>query len=515
MKHLMIEAFELKEKGYYKQSIELFYKMLAKENDNIEILSELGNLYYLLQNHNRAIHYTNKALEVNENHINSLTTLRSIYKDNKEYEKASKIANKIYVLTNSQEDLFEFLKLLNIREKFNESTGFVDFIESTNVAFEIAYSYYRLGKYDEAIEILNNTISDDLLKKHYNLLCKIYFETKQIEKAKEVLSKLESTETKDIEVLNYMGLAKLDDLNINEAIECFRKVVDLAPQKAEYNYNLGQAYFLKGWLDEAKKYFVKSICLDANNPTYKYALGYALYREGDYQNALTHLNSEMLEANVLKMLIKYQMGDLATAKSELEKLYQNNLDNETIIFALAQIYSGLELYKPAIDMIQKAININPKSFDYKYFLCDLLIRNNDYENAKPIIDEFRELYPNYYLGKVLLAEYQYHINDFEELFNTAQSLIELDLNHYEGYYYNALALIEKNDINFAIESLKKAITLDLNNASLYVKMSEIYQRLGQYENAFEYIKEASDIDKSAKNQELYRQLANIIRKQKR
>ena len=41
----MIDAFDLKRKGYYKQAIELFYKMLAKENDNIEILSELGNIY--------------------------------------------------------------------------------------------------------------------------------------------------------------------------------------------------------------------------------------------------------------------------------------------------------------------------------------------------------------------------------------------------------------------------------------------------------------------------------------
>ena len=38
MKQLMIEAFDLKQKGYYKQAIEIFYKLLAKENENIEIL---------------------------------------------------------------------------------------------------------------------------------------------------------------------------------------------------------------------------------------------------------------------------------------------------------------------------------------------------------------------------------------------------------------------------------------------------------------------------------------------
>ena len=113
-----------------------------------------------------------------------------------------------------------------------------------------------------------------------------------------------------------------------------------------------------------------------------------------------------------------------------------------------------------------------------------------------------------------MAEYFYDKQDYDSLFNTAQELIELDLNQYEGYYYNALALLEKNDISFAIESLKKAITLDVNNAALYVKMAEIYQAMGEYENAFAYIKEASDIDKSARNQELYMQLASILRKQK-
>ena len=86
------------------------------------------------------------------------------------------------------------------------------------------------------------------------------------------------------------------------------------------------------------------------------------------------------------------------------------------------------------------------------------------------------------------------------------------MNHFEGYYYNSIALFEKEDVNFAIESLKKAITLDVNNASLYVKMAEFYQALGKYEDAFEYIKEASDIDKSAKNRELYMQLSAIVRK---
>ncbi len=512
MKQLMIEAFELKRKGYYKQAIELFYKMLAKENDNIEILSELGNLYYFLKNYDRAIHYTMKALEIDSTHINSLKNAKEIYTAKKNYPEASKFANKIYILTQSQEDLYEFIKLLNIQKKYNEATGFADFIKSTPVGKEIAYSYYKLKKFDDAINILKNIENSEDNKQYLELLCKIYFETNKIEEAKEVIKKLGKNNTKDVQTLNYIGLAKLDELQFDSAIDYFKEAVTLEPNNPEYNFNLGQTYFLKGWLEEAKKYFINAICLDSTNNHYKYSLAYVLYREGDYKNALTHLNSDLLECKVLKMLIKYQMGDLATAKSELEKLYKENPNNETIVYALSQIYFGLEMNKLSLEMINKAIEINSKSFDYKSFMCKLMLKMEKFEEVKPLIEDLDKTYPNYYDAKVIQAEYYNGTKDYDMLFETAQELIDLDLNQYEGYYYNSLALLEKNDINFAIESLKKAISLDVNNASLYVKMAEIYQAIGQYENAFAYIKEASDIDTSAKNKELYMQIASILRK---
>lgn len=507
----MIDAFELKRKGYYKQAIEIFYKLLAKENDNIEILSELGGLYFLLGNFDRALHYTGKALDIDENHVNSLNTLKNIHQSKKDYISASKVANKIYIITNSQESLAEFIKLLNIQEKYNEATGFTDMIESDIVAKEVAVAYHKLENYKIAIELLTK-YTDIENKEVLNILCEIYFKSGDKIKAKEVLKKLDNKEIEDIQTLNYMGLAKLDELKLDEAIDCFNKIIEKDSKNDEYFYNLGQAYFLKGWLNEAKKAFINAICLNPNNENYHYSMGYALYREGDYKNATTHLSDEHLESKVLKMMIKFQEGDMAKPKVELEKLLNTNPDNEIILYSLAQIYSGLGLLKQSLTMISKVVAINPNSFDYKSFEASLMIKLKMFEEVKPKIDELVKAYPKYYYAKVLLTEYLYATKDFESLFDTAQEMIDLDLNQYEGYYFNALALLEKNDINFAIHSLKKAITLNVNNATLYVKMSEIYQALGQYENAFEYIKEASDIDKSAKNKELYMQLANIIRK---
>ena len=71
------------------------------------------------------------------------------------------------------------------------------------------------------------------------------------------------------------------------------------------------------------------------------------------------------------------------------------------------------------------------------------------------------------------------------------------------------------DINFAIESLKKAISLNVDNASLYVLMSEFYQAIGRNEEALLYLDEATNIDPSAKNKELYMNLVSTVRKERR
>ena len=75
----MIEAFELKRKGYYKQAIEVYYKLLSKVSDDVEILTELADLYYLLHNNERANHYITKSLELKPDNISTLKVLCKVY----------------------------------------------------------------------------------------------------------------------------------------------------------------------------------------------------------------------------------------------------------------------------------------------------------------------------------------------------------------------------------------------------------------------------------------------------
>lgn len=517
MKNSMIEAFELKRKGFYKQAIEIYYKLLSKENDNIEILSELADLYYLLKNNERAKHYVSKVFEIAPNHISCMNVLRNVYLSERDYKNAEKIAREIYNKTQSENDLPELLKILEIQKKYDDIVLYAENVNFEENLYIIGNAYYNLKQYDETIDIMNKILLDKTINKNEKtkalvLLAKVYYEQKNMEKAKEVFKKLEMSNVETAEGLNFVGLDKLDELKIDEAIIYFSKAIEIDDKTAQYHYNMGQAYFLKGWFEEAQKCFNTAICLNPMEERYHYSLAYLFYKSGDFEAAEAHLNPEYFDSKVLIQVIKSEKGDLASPKIELEKMLKEYPDNETILYSLAKIYYNLDMFKQAKTMIEETLKVNPKSFEYKTFDIRLLLKLGLLEDAEAKIKDLINKYPNYYYAKVLEAELNLAKKNYDDLFDTAQELIELDINHYEGYYYNALALFEKEDINFAIESLKKAISLDVMNADLYVKMSEFYQAIGRYEDAFAYIKEASDIDKSAKNQELYMQLANILRR---
>lgn len=511
MKNIMIEAFDLKRQGYYKQAIEVYYKLLSETEDNIEILAELADLYFLMKNNSKSLHYIEKVLELDPEHVQSLITLKNIYLAQFDFESAIETAEKICKIDNSMSSKIALFELLYKCKKYEQIGNYEIDSAQSECLFWQAKALYKIKKYDEALELFENVCNKNE-EPELLLLGKIYFKKGMLDKAKEVYRKLKELDLQDAESLNFVGLNYIDELELDKAIECFKKAIDLKEDEGKYFYNLGQAYFLKGWIEEAQKSFNTAICLNPMEENYHYSLAYLLYRVGDFNGALLHLTDESLNSKILKLVIQAEQGNLATPKVELEKMLKENPDNESILFSLAKIYFKLDMFKQSKTIMEDVLNINDKSFEYQEFYIKLLLKLEELDLAKGKIDEIVNKYPKYYYAKVLEAEYYMLIKDYDDLFETAQELIELDMNHYEGYYYNAVALFEKEDVNFAIESLKKAITLDVNNAGLYVKMAEFYQALGRYEDAFEYIKEASDIDKSAKNKELYMQLSAIVRK---
>ena len=89
------KAFELKHQKRFKEAIEFLYKVLEfdnNEDDSVEILSQLGELYSLIGSYDRAIDQYQKALSYKENHQYSLQQIFEIYFKSNQLNKALKLA---------------------------------------------------------------------------------------------------------------------------------------------------------------------------------------------------------------------------------------------------------------------------------------------------------------------------------------------------------------------------------------------------------------------------------------
>ena len=62
-----------------------------------------------------------------------------------------------------------------------------------------------------------------------------------------------------------------------------QKALILNPTNAQYAFDLANAYYLNGWIDEAVKFFNEAIIKEPDNKEFLYALAYLYYRNGDYE----------------------------------------------------------------------------------------------------------------------------------------------------------------------------------------------------------------------------------------
>ena len=513
------KSFDLKRQGFYKPAIEMLYKALSLENNNEEILSQLAELYYLLENSERAIHYIEKTLEINPLHSECLKLMKKIYYNEGNYVEAQKAAVKVFELNPTAQNFADRIQILNKINDFEtvQSLEHSSFEFDEEIYYQFALSHYQNDDYMTAVKYLekaNDLKPDDIRTE--TLLAEIYYLNNEFEKSKQLFQKYEKEQDNPV-VMNYLGLFKLEENKIEDAINYFSKAVKADSQNSKYTYNLANAYLVNGWTDEAAKYMNIAICLEPDNCEYRYTQAYSYFINEQYDKSLSEIknilkiNPDYENATVLNALIKSKTGDPVAAKVELDKIVKSNPKNDFALHSLAQICVDLNQNNLASELMAKVVELAPTLVNKTEYV-NLLIENKSYGEAQEIIEKILEENPKYVDGYVLQAKNYIFMKDFDSAFDSAQQIIELSQNDSKGYFYNALALFEMGDVNFAIESMKKAISLDVNNANYYVRMSEFYQKLGENENALAYISEAASIDESAKNKELYAKLASIVRK---
>lgn len=372
----------------YKQAIEMLYKALEAENDNIEILFQLGELYFLLNNFPRAVQYLEKVLLKNGEHIESLKILEKIYIYSKDYKNAYFIAEKLFNIQQNPENLIELINISSLKNDLEKIKSFeTSELLNDKVLYAIAKAYYENNKSEDAKENLEKALNinpeneDSLV-----LLGKIYFDESEFEKSKNIFNTFSKT-SENPEVLNYLGLFALEDMKFIDAIKYFSKASSLNKQNPRYFYNLGNAYFYNGWFKEAIQAYLQAICMAPENSGYRYSLAYLYFEQKNFDKAQKEIdyilehNPEYGLAHVLNALLKFEKKDFLGAQIELENNLKANPEDNFTLVAISKVYRELSMYEKAQNAISKVISQNPESLNYQCQLAEIFIAEKKYNEA--------------------------------------------------------------------------------------------------------------------------------------
>lgn len=501
------QAFQLQEEKHYKQAIEALYKALCLESDNIEILSQIAHLYFLMNNFERASEYAEKILDIDAEHIETLKIVVNINKYNKKYTKALQFAEKLYKLAPELENFITYLEMLTECSQYNTvlselENSKLNYEERKNEKLLLLEGYARLklnqlfkaiGVFQEIIKLYpTNTDA-----KFY--LGVIYYQKHQDNDAEKLFNSI-LDEIQCDRTYNYLGLLKLDQQKIADAINYFQFAIKIEPNNPFYHYNLGTAYSLNGWLVEAENSFKNAVSLEPNNLIYNYSLAYLYYERQDLKKAqetidhILALDANYVDAVILKSLINAKNGNIITAKNTLQELAQKVGDNDFLFYAMAKIYKEFPMYKEAVECLQKALFIKPESLEYLSELADCYCELRKYQAAKDIATKVLYLNKHFIFAHLLMAKINLNQEKFNEAAKIVENAIKLDSSCAEAYKYKAMIFEAQGLKNLSIENAKIAVSLQPANHAYYSFLAKLYFNAQEYENAFLYYKEASLLD---------------------
>ncbi|MEI9475835.1 MAG: tetratricopeptide repeat protein [Deltaproteobacteria bacterium] len=183
------------------------------------------------------------------------------------------------------------------------------------------------------------------------------------------------------EATNHFNLGLLYHKNnkLPEAIEEYKKAVQIDPFNTGAHNNLGMAYKDLGRYEEAVNHYQKALSIDPKYGKARHNLAVALYQQGDLERAALELNLTI------------------SSNPKMPESYNN----------LGLLYKKLKKFPEAREFFQKGLSIDPKYASLHYNLALTLEEEGDLGGAIFHYQKFVELSAGD--QKVLIAKVKRHV----------------------------------------------------------------------------------------------------------
>jgi tetratricopeptide (TPR) repeat protein len=282
--------------GDYENGINALESLILIEGETTERLSQLGILYYKMEDLVRAKPLFIKLVNMNHFDATIMHFLSNIYIEQSILDSAGIIANQIIDLYPS--DPRGYLDA-SLAELNNENPlGAIQILETVNKKFNdefsiqylLGSSYQQLEKYDKATVVLRQSL-------------KIYPESRGARHTLAIASDalnywtesdslyegLIATDANDVQALNNYSYSLVErNIQLNKALSMAKKATELEPENAAYLDTIGWIYYKMYNIEKALTFIRKSVELENDNAVVLEHLGDVLIANNRIEEALIY-----------------------------------------------------------------------------------------------------------------------------------------------------------------------------------------------------------------------------------
>ena len=260
-------------RGDYDNGVIALESLVDLEGETTERLSQLGILYYKLNNSLKAKPLFEKLVEMGDTDATVLHFLSSIYLEQNKLDSAIVIAYQI--MDHFPSDPRGYLDAALVELNRENPSGAIDILDPVSekfpkefsVQYLLGSSYQQLEEYDKATKLLRRslTIYPDSRGARHTLA--IASDAMQYWSESDSLYEgLIASDTNDVQALNNYSYSLVErNIQLEKSLEMSKKAIDLEPDNAAYLDTIGWIYFKLNNAQKALYYIRRSIELEDEN----------------------------------------------------------------------------------------------------------------------------------------------------------------------------------------------------------------------------------------------------------
>ena len=219
--------------------------------------------------------------------------------------------------------------------------------------------------------------------------------------------------------------------NNDAAFDLLQHCIQLNPKAAEAYYFLAQYYLMLKNDSVAGQYSLKAAELEPDNTTFLETVAQSYVNSQDYPNAIKIVERlyslDKSRDDLLEMLYELyqQVEDYPKAIETLNRIEAAEGKSERLSYAKSEIYTKLGQKQAAIDEMKALARQYPNDLNYKGMYADMLLRNDEEEQALRLYNEILAEEPDNTRALVSLRSY-YRVQGETERVDSITEIILLN-----------------------------------------------------------------------------------------